>query len=549
MSRWDNKARGLNIPHTADETWDFRPAWEAGYRFFVVQLNLQAGDRNWEYTYNPNLAGVVEKIYRDTNGGAVIIGLHNINLHWISTSGASLAQWQDNGFQVATDYPEQAVLLSQVKNKWMQGLIFNYSKWWLTWPIDFSKLVPGIWGSAALIKTMEQYLANAQAVNPRIKAAYPMYWRYLIDGCGELEHSVAGGTLYTSNWEEAVDYASAIGTHDYDAAGWDVLWPDQVTWPNGEDHNWPPLSAQALSYFIAGYLQNAPGLSETVGIVTSEYTEAQLFAQYDLPVPTVVPVEPDPEPTPEPEPEPTPDPEPAAYTLGCDISHWQDDLTTPEVVNFETMKDAGAEFVFLKASQGTWTDSTFKQHWAASKAAGLLRGAYHFLSYEIDPRVQAEYFWSLIKDDPGELPPVADYEYWGDPPNDAIDYLWGFVDTLERLSGKTPIIYTGAFFWNSTDPGAWANFPLWIASYSSQEYMQANIASRMPWSDWRFWQFTERGNGEKYGVESKQIDLNYFNGSREQLIAYADTAEEPVTELTLAEKVERLWAAHPELHA
>src|SRR3990172_126632 len=37
-----------------------------------------------------------------------------------------------------------------------------------------------------------------------------------------------------------------------------------------------------------------------------------------------------------------------------------------------------------------------------------------------------------------------------------------------------------------------------------------------PWSTtdhggWTFWQFTDHGDGYKYGVESKEIDLNYFN--------------------------------------
>ena len=36
----------------------------------------------------------------------------------------------------------------------------------------------------------------------------------------------------------------------------------------------------------------------------------------------------------------------------------------------------------------------------------------------------------------------------------------------------------------------------------------------MPWEkgEWLFWQYTEAGDGELYGVESKGIDLNYFNG-------------------------------------
>ena len=35
-----------------------------------------------------------------------------------------------------------------------------------------------------------------------------------------------------------------------------------------------------------------------------------------------------------------------------------------------------------------------------------------------------------------------------------------------------------------------------------------------PWAktEWLLWQFTDNGDGKIYGVESKNIDLNYFNG-------------------------------------
>ena len=290
-TRWDDKEKGLELTHTADDTWDFRPAFEAGYHFFIVPTNQLGSDLNWEFYYNPNFANVINKIYQDTNGQAVIIAKHNVNEHWISTSGASLSQWQDHNFEVSTTYPEQKVLLDQVKNKFVQAIIFNYSKWWLTWPIDFSKIVTGAWGSAIVIKTMEQYFNNAKAVNPRILNAYPQYWRYLIDGAGDLEHSDVGGTMYTSDWEESVDY-NTLGTLNFNDTGWNFQNPVQVTWPNGEKHNWPPLSAKELSFFKAGYLINAEGMKDTVGVVLSEFTTTQLYTNMGLPMPEELPDEP-----------------------------------------------------------------------------------------------------------------------------------------------------------------------------------------------------------------------------------------------------------------
>jgi hypothetical protein len=38
-----------------------------------------------------------------------------------------------------------------------------------------------------------------------------------------------------------------------------------------------------------------------------------------------------------------------------------------------------------------------------------------------------------------------------------------------------------------------------------------------PWKDWMIWQYTDRGDGSYYGCESKQVDLNWFNGTLDDL--------------------------------
>lgn len=206
---------------------------------------------------------------------------------------------------------------------------------------------------------------------------------------------------------------------------------------------------------------------------------------------------------------------------GCDISKWQDKPDTQQKVNFKKMKAAGASFVFCKASQGLTTDSKFLEYWQNSKGI-LPRGAYHFLRFTMDGKKQAEYMWSLLEKDPGELPPVCDFEKYPNetPPESAMNYLWAFVETIERLSGKIPIIYTGAYFWEQycTQNILWQRYPLWIAGYyMSLDSIEAMMEKRTPWNAWHFWQFTDKGDGLAHGVESLQIDMNYFNGTEEQL--------------------------------
>lgn len=209
------------------------------------------------------------------------------------------------------------------------------------------------------------------------------------------------------------------------------------------------------------------------------------------------------------------------YATGCDISHWQDKPSTPERVDFNVMRGAGVSFVFLKASQSTWTDSTFGYHWKTSKEAGLLRGAYHFLVFTGSAKAQARHFFSLLEDDPGELPMVCDYEWWTPLPANSDDWLWSFLCTLESLSGKVPMIYSGAYFLEAhgVNEHGWTKYPLWVASYSNQAYMEKNVTKRTPWDTWDFWQYTDKGDGLAHGVESYGIDMNYYNGTEEELRA------------------------------
>ena len=215
--------------------------------------------------------------------------------------------------------------------------------------------------------------------------------------------------------------------------------------------------------------------------------------------------------------------EPMSYTLGIDVSKWQDNNSTAQQMDFTKSVAKGAKFVFIKSSQALWTDEDILYNWKSAKNAGLLRGAYHFLDWVADPRQQAQYAWSIIQSDPGELPPVIDFEYWNPPPANAFDKLWNYVVEMERLSGKKPIIYTGAFFWfeHGTQADVWKNYPLWIASYTTQAYMETNVKNLTPWDKWHFWQYTSKGDGLAFGAESLDLDMNWFNGTLEELKVFS----------------------------
>jgi lysozyme len=221
--------------------------------------------------------------------------------------------------------------------------------------------------------------------------------------------------------------------------------------------------------------------------------------------------------------------------LGTDISHWQDDDTTVREINFQMMKAAGAEFTIIKVSQGLWTDHVFKNSWGDAKGV-LPRGGYHWLSWNKTGLEQAKYYCDAIAYDLPEITPVVDFEDRVGVPYNANGHLWNWLDYVEDQLNKIPMIYTGPAFWKefgSTDE-AWAKYPLWIANY----YVEKPTIPA-PWTTWTLWQYTPKGNGTKYGVESLQIDLDYFNGTKEDFIKFC--GNQPPSEPTHDEKVEILW--------
>ena len=56
------------------------------------------------------------------------------------------------------------------------------------------------------------------------------------------------------------------------------------------------------------------------------------------------------------------------------------------------------------------------------------------------------------------------------------------------------------------------------------------------------------GNGSEYGVASHYVDLDRWNGSSDDILAYFGLTDAPAPEPPLERKVEMLWDAHPELH-
>ncbi len=191
---------------------------------------------------------------------------------------------------------------------------------------------------------------------------------------------------------------------------------------------------------------------------------------------------------------------------GLDVSHWD------EKINWERVKAEDNHFTFIKASEGvSYVDKTFDRNWRDSKATGFLRGAYHFFRPKYSGKLQAELLLRLLASDPGELPPVLDFEtHDGISNKTQIARAQEFLDVIEQALGRIPIIYCSPGFQNDLgNPQQFFRYPLWIANYGVP-----CPKVPPPWTTWQFWQDSEKGRIP--GITTA-VDINIFNGTLDQL--------------------------------
>jgi len=217
----------------------------------------------------------------------------------------------------------------------------------------------------------------------------------------------------------------------------------------------------------------------------------------------------------------TPDP---SRVLGLSTSHWTGQ------VDWVKAKANGIQFAIIKAAHGTNVNIRwFKENYRGAKDAGVLVGAYAWLT---KPTVmssaggQARKFATLLRDYPTDLPGIVDFE-WNAYTNNRYDPkrnptasdLWGWVKPFEDATGSRPMVYTAPGYWGEygSISQVWADYPLWQAEYDP---LTVNIK---PWGKWDFWQWTEKGRGEDYGVPRDgeiACELNYWRGSLDELYAF-----------------------------
>lgn len=231
--------------------------------------------------------------------------------------------------------------------------------------------------------------------------------------------------------------------------------------------------------------------------------------------------------------------------FGPDVSFYQADPRQRQFIDFQKMKDwrnekgQGISFVIMKASQYNYADPAFAVNRVAARSVGLPRAFYHFLDYRGEGKSQAQFYWNLIKDDPGEGPLIVDFEGG----SGSFGRLWDFLVELQTISGYPADriwIYTGYYYWLSHGPETQAQemafipYRLWLASYPNLE-SEIPLETQIewikvprPWLTSTLWQMgTTVVYGPHLGVLSLELDWNIFNGDRELFKRYWITDYDP----------------------
>jgi hypothetical protein len=220
---------------------------------------------------------------------------------------------------------------------------------------------------------------------------------------------------------------------------------------------------------------------------------------------------------------------------GFDFSEWQG-----PIIDFNKAKSVGAQFCVARAAYGLIADKIFPAAFDAAKAVGLITGCYQFADY----RTYAKYNVAKLMDHLGGRQPdfvALDLEnndtYWpGMWPSDSgrLTYWVNDWATELRLTKLTcPVLLY-------TNPGIiklmraapvllsklTASMDLWTTWWDPGEPTAAAIA---PWLTYKFVQPKPSAVGKVYGMESGNLDMDYYPGTLDELKAFVARTPPPLT--------------------
>ena len=160
---------------------------------------------------------------------------------------------------------------------------------------------------------------------------------------------------------------------------------------------------------------------------------------------------------------------------GIDVSSYQG------TIDFNRVKASGIDVVYIKAGEGGQiTDPYFKQNYLKASRAGLIFGAYYYVTAKntSEAKAQANDFFNLIRATSFNARPAMDFEAFSGMEREDINEIGlTFLEELERLTKITPMIYTDASSAETIWSDAFSKYPLWLADYSERDEFPPDITA------------------------------------------------------------------------
>ena len=214
---------------------------------------------------------------------------------------------------------------------------------------------------------------------------------------------------------------------------------------------------------------------------------------------------------------------PHEFTLhGIDVSKYQGDI------DWQAVKSGGVAFAYIKATEGgDHVDAKFQANWDGARAAGIPRGAYHFVYWCRSPHEEMALFKRVVPAEPDALPPVLDVEATPTSKtckrrldrDSALRDMRVMLQEMERHYGKRPVIYTTVDFYEAIlSDNELSEYPIWVRSTKYSPHVK--YGSRK----WHFWQY--QSDGVVPGIRTN-VDRNAFHGDRNAWLAFMNGTQSP----------------------
>ena len=204
---------------------------------------------------------------------------------------------------------------------------------------------------------------------------------------------------------------------------------------------------------------------------------------------------------------------------GIDVSRYQEHIDWTRLRN-ANINGLPIRFAFIKATEGTdLIDPYFNENFYQARQNDILRGAYHFFSFDSGAESQAANFTGQVMPYERMLPPAVDIEYYGKYSNSSHPdvstvkaELGRLLELLYNHYGIRPVIYATQATYKTYIRGNFDDYDIWIRD----KYFTPgdNIVN------WHFWQYSDKGVLKGYSGVEKYIDLDVFRGTAEEFEQY-----------------------------